>query len=201
MDSQRRKRPLSPPETAPKTCDLDTLKYIQHVIETTDTPSWIHSVPRNYGEAAAGIIKAGEWRILSAVHIPIALVTLWGDERLPNGPERTHFLQVLDHSMALFEAVTLVVRDTMNSSRAVRYRQLLGQWVDGLYKIHPHTISHRKRTNIHVAFHLYDFLLLFGPVMSWWAFPFERLIGVLQRINTNDIVGGEYHLHCIQAII
>ncbi|KJA16575.1 hypothetical protein HYPSUDRAFT_1064401 [Hypholoma sublateritium FD-334 SS-4] len=26
--------------------------------------------------------------------------------------------------------------------------------------------------------------------MSWWTFPFERLIGVLQRINTNNKIGG-----------
>ncbi|KAE9382827.1 hypothetical protein BT96DRAFT_845020 [Gymnopus androsaceus JB14] len=39
--------------------------------------------------------------------------------------------------------------------------------------------------------HIYDFLLLFGPVISWWCFPFERLIGALQKINTNDFVGGK----------
>ncbi|KAJ6547261.1 hypothetical protein B0H19DRAFT_953617 [Mycena capillaripes] len=27
--------------------------------------------------------------------------------------------------------------------------------------------------------------------MSWWTFPFERLIGALQKINTNDHIGGE----------
>ena len=76
------------------------------MIKTTDTPSWIHSVLLNYSEASAGIIKAGEWRILSTVHIPIALVTLWGDEEFPDQP---HFLRLLDHSMALFEAVTIMV--------------------------------------------------------------------------------------------
>jgi hypothetical protein len=27
--------------------------------------------------------------------------------------------------------------------------------------------------------------------MSWWCFPFERLIGVLQKVKTNDLIGGE----------
>ncbi|KAJ7783918.1 hypothetical protein DFH07DRAFT_727790 [Mycena maculata] len=49
-------------------------------------------------------------------------------------------------------------------------------------------------TNIHAAFHIYDFLLLFGPIISWWCFPFERLIGVLQRIKTSDQIGGELEL-------
>ncbi|KAF9555250.1 hypothetical protein CPC08DRAFT_611241, partial [Agrocybe pediades] len=178
--------PSVSPDARPKTCDTDTLRYVQHVIKTTETPSWIQSVPSNYGEASAGIIKAGEWRILSTIYIPLALVTLWADHKTPNQP---HFLRILDHSMALFEAVTLMVRTTMTQSRAHRYRLLLRSWANDLHDTHPHTTSHNKRPNVHVAFHIYDFLLLYGPVMSWWTFPFERLIGVLQRINTNDKVG------------
>jgi hypothetical protein len=40
------------------------------------TPSWINSVPVNYGKHLADSIKADEWHILSTVHPPIALVTL-----------------------------------------------------------------------------------------------------------------------------
>ena len=29
-----------------------------------------------------------------------------------------------------------------------------------------------------MALHLPDYLLLYGPVHSWWTFPFERLIHV-----------------------
>ena len=36
-----------------------------------------------------------------------------------------------------------------------------------------------------------DFIILFGPVMSWWCFLFECLIGVLQKIKTNDTVGSK----------
>ncbi|KAE9407462.1 hypothetical protein BT96DRAFT_809392, partial [Gymnopus androsaceus JB14] len=45
--------------------------------------------------------------------------------------------------------------------------------------------------NIHAAGHIYNFLLLFGPVLSWWCFSFEHLIGALQKINTNDHIGGK----------
>jgi hypothetical protein len=36
-----------------------------------------------------------------------------------------------------------------------------------------------------MATHLHDFLILFGPVRNWWTFPFERLIGHLQRLPQN----------------
>ncbi|KAJ6537918.1 hypothetical protein B0H19DRAFT_962152 [Mycena capillaripes] len=55
---------------------------------------------------------------------------------------------------------------------ATAYRTFLKTWVEGLTVHHPHTLHHAKRPNVHVAFHIYDFLLLFGPVISWWCFPF-----------------------------
>jgi hypothetical protein len=41
----------------------------------------------------------------------------------------------------------------------------------------------------HNALHLPEFLLRFGPVHGWWMFPFERMIGILQKINTNSKMG------------
>ena len=37
--------------------------------------------------------------------------------------------------------------------------------------------------------HIYEFLDLWGPVYHWWCFPFERLIGSLQRLPTNNLFG------------
>ncbi|KAF7372576.1 hypothetical protein MVEN_00120300 [Mycena venus] len=187
----RRTKPLSSDgnDFVPKTINLNQIKFIQRVIAQTVTPSWIKSVPRNYGESNAGSIKADEWRTLTTLYLLIALVLLWADH--PADEHSARLLGMLDHSMALFQAVILVCRYTMTVERATAYRHLLKAWVEGLTVHHPHTQSHVKRPIIHVAFHIYDFLLLFGPVISWWCFPFERAIGYLQKINTTDRVGGE----------
>jgi hypothetical protein len=160
------------------------------VIKETATPSWINSVPRNYGEANAGTIKADEWRILSTVYLPIALVLLWGNDNGSGEAQDTRFIEILDHTMALFQAVTMVCRDMMTAKRAAKYRSLMKQWISDLPRLHPHT-KHHHRPNVHASLHLHDFALLYGPIMSWWCFPFERLIGALQDINTNDLIGGE----------
>ncbi|KAG6805757.1 hypothetical protein H0H93_004167 [Arthromyces matolae] len=91
--------------------------------------------------------------------------------------------------MALFQAAGLICRYSMTSERAKQSRELLTKWIDGLHSIHPHTVKHKKRPNVHASLHLEEFLLLFGPVTSWWCFPFERLIGQIQKINTNDFIG------------
>jgi hypothetical protein len=181
----------------PKTITASTVEYIQQVIKETATPSWINSVPANYGENSAGTIKADEWRVLSTIYIPIALVILLGEENGASPKSGTHSLNILDHSMALFQAVIISCRYTTNVDRATTYRDFIKQWVDDLYRCHPHTTSHARRPKVHAAFHIYNFLLLFGPVNSWWCFPFERLIGTLQKVNTSDHIGGECCFHLL----
>jgi hypothetical protein len=93
---------------------MSTIRHIQQVIKETMMSSWINSVPANYGKNLAGTIKADEWHILSTVYLPIALVTLCGGENGMPPKKGSHFLNVLDHIMALFQAVMIICRYTMN---------------------------------------------------------------------------------------
>ena len=45
------------------------------------------------------------------------------------------------------------------------------------------------RPNHHASLHIGSFLLLFGPMHGWWMFVFERMIGLLQKTNTNFKLG------------
>ncbi|THV07826.1 hypothetical protein K435DRAFT_642365, partial [Dendrothele bispora CBS 962.96] len=179
--------------------NLDAIKHIQQVIKDTSVPTWINSVPGNYSEKSAGTIKADEWRTLATIYLPIALVTLWDYNTRHTSPLSR---KVLRHTMALFQAVNIVCRYTMSTRQATAYRELLKQWVDDLHHLHSHTKGRRLvRPNVHAAFHIYDFLMLFGPVVSWWTFPFERLIGTLQKINTNDHIGGEMEITILNSFL
>ncbi|KAJ6560133.1 hypothetical protein B0H19DRAFT_848987, partial [Mycena capillaripes] len=188
---RRKSRPLRhvDPQNRPKTITMPDLRFIQQVITETDTPAWVHHVPKNYGEPAAGSMKADQMHLLMTIYLPIALVIMWAEQ---TGPDADHFRALLRHGMALFQAVTILCCYAMTPERATAYRQYLKQWVDDLYTCHPHTKYHKKRTNVHIAFHLYDFAILWGPLVSWWAFPVERLIGVLQKFKSNGRVGGEH---------
>jgi hypothetical protein len=43
--------------------------------------------------------------------------------------------------------------------------------------------------NHHLSLHLAECIRNFGPVHGWWAFPFERYNGIIQRYNTNNKMG------------
>ncbi|KAJ6473000.1 hypothetical protein C8R45DRAFT_835672, partial [Mycena sanguinolenta] len=167
-----------------KPIDETSLRFVQNVIANRTTPAWVNHVPKNYGEKGVGSMKADEWRLLATIYLPIALVLLWGEQ---SGLKA----DLLMHSMALFQATTILCRFISTRERASAYRDYIKTWVENLYRLFPHTKVGKKRTNIHMAFHVYDFLLLFGPVLSWWCFPLERLIGILQQFNSNGHIGGE----------
>ncbi|KAG1850991.1 hypothetical protein C8R48DRAFT_612869 [Suillus tomentosus] len=186
----RRGQPLAAPRKVRSFETAEVLDRIRNVIRDTTTPTWLGSVPKNFGEASAGTIKADEWRSLITIYLPIALVSLWGAGTSHSSDEIAVRLKtILDHTMELVGAVYLACARTMTPRRAQAYRSHIAAYVGKLQTIHP-TFS--VRPNHHASFHIYDYLLLFGPAHSWWSFPFERLIGIIQRIPINHKFGTSF---------
>ena len=125
--------PLSTDVVTQQLITVDIIQHIQEVIKNTSTPSWVNSMPKNFGEANAGTIKADEWRILSTVYLPIAFITLWGYENGSCPGENNHTLQILDHTMALFQAVIIICCDALSVDRVTRYRELIKHWIEDLH--------------------------------------------------------------------
>lgn len=157
------------------------LEHIRKVIHEMTVPSWLRSVPSNFGDPSAGTIKADKWCSLITVFIPIALVSLCG-----TSSSDAKLKAVLDHTMDLVSAVYASCAHTMTLECTTAYRSCISNYVGGLKCIHP---AFNLRPNHHASFHIYDYLVLFGPVHSWWTFPFERLIGILQRLPSNHKSG------------
>ncbi|KAJ7749123.1 hypothetical protein B0H16DRAFT_1725162 [Mycena metata] len=180
----------------PKIMPPESIAFIQCVIAKTQRPIWVRHVPKNFGEAGAGSPKADELRTLAHIYLPISLVILWGEKQ---GEEAAIFKPVLDHGMALFQALNLVYGYTTDRTRVTRGRQHFKQWVDDLFEVHPHTKRHRRRTIVHMFFHTFEFLVWWGPAFWWWCFPLERLIGLLQKVKTNGRLGGNLRRWINQA--
>lgn len=152
----------------------------------------MRSVPKKFGAPSEGSLKADEWRTMCTIYIPLALISLWGENtprpsNEPQLPTAVDKLKRLLHlSMLLVSAIRIACMYTMSLARATAYRACLGEFLTLLPDILPNASF---RDNDHMAMHIYDFLLLFGPIRSWWCFPFERLIGKLQRLPHNHKFG------------
>ncbi|KAF8802347.1 hypothetical protein BYT27DRAFT_7112567 [Phlegmacium glaucopus] len=161
------------------------MELIRSDIHALLTPTWMTSVPSNLGDAAHGKLKADQWRVLGMVYLPLSLIRLWG---LANdGSPRSRRCQgILNLTMSLLSAVTIASSHSMSLALANSYLQHMQAYFTGLKTLFPEYGFH---PNHHLALHLHQYLLLFGPVHAWWTFPFERMIGMLQRIPTNGKIG------------
>jgi hypothetical protein len=149
------------------------------------TPSWMTSVPSNLGDAAHGKLKADQWRALGTTYLPLSLIRLWGLAN-NNSPRSRRCQDILNVTMSLLSAVTIASSHSMSHALANSYLQHMQAYLAGLKTLFPEYGFH---PNHHLALHLHQYLLLFGPVHAWWTFPFERMIGMLQRMQTSGKIG------------
>ena len=146
-------------------------------------PASVGSVPGHFGKSIAGTLKADELCTLALIYLPTALITMWGIGTLHEDEVMAQTLRrVLDHTMLLVCAVQLACQRTISEATVASYRRYITDYMKALKHVHPKA---KYTPNLHFAVHISDFLHLFGPVHSWWTFPFERLIGQLQHIPSN----------------
>ena len=92
---------------------------------------------------------------------------------------------VLANIMHFAIAMIVMCRYSVSKTSAALYCRHLEAHMDGLKILFPGF----GVPSYHISLHIYDFLLLLGPVRSWWCYPFERLIGKLQRMLHNHRYG------------
>ena len=161
-------RPLrSPNHTNVRTSTMSVMKRIRDVINETATPSWVNLVPSNFGDSSAGTLKADEWRTIITIYLPIALISLWATE-YSQGPHSVQLRSILDHTMHLVSAISVVSQRTMTVARAEAYQRYMVSYIRDLQKLFPDV---GFRPNHHMAIHIHNFMLHMDPLTPGGAFP------------------------------
>ena len=161
------------------------MESIRSDINALLTPTWMTSVPSNLGDTAHGKLKADQWRAFGTAYLPLSLIRLWGLTNAES-PRSRRCREVLNLTMSLLSAVTVASSHSMSPALANSYLQHMQAYLAGLKTLFP---EYKFYPNHHLALHLHQYLLLFGPVHAWWTFPFERMIGMLQRMPSNGKIG------------
>ena len=149
------------------------------------TPTWVTPIPLDLGSSSHGKLKADQWRTLGITHLTLSLIRLWG-LRESRDARSQKCKELLDVTISLMSAVILASSRVTSPSIAAAYLTHMKSYMEGIKKLFP---QYRFRPNHHMALHLHEYLCRFGPVHSWWTFPFERIIGMLQHIPTNFKIG------------
>jgi len=171
----------------------EEMSELRSDIERMYSPSWLTSVPINLGEPSHGKLKADQWRTLGTTYLPVSLIRIWGklEDDDDDDPRSRQCKKLLAVTLSLISAVIVASSRTTSQENADLYLHHMQMYLNGLRELFP---RYKFLPNQHMALHLAEYLRFYGPVHSWWTFPFERLIGMLQHIP-NNFQDGEFHLH------
>lgn len=145
-------------------------------------PTWMASIPTSISSTGPKM-KSDEWRVAGSLYLPLSLIRLWSSS------EDEDLQHVLQMTMHLFSAICIISSRVTSARQADKYRQEMVKYRKKLKSLFP---NYKCHPNHHMAFHIHDFIIEYGPVHGWWTFPYERLNGVLQRISTNYHEGKHY---------
>lgn len=170
---------------AGKVIGKDELNQIQKDISNTTRPRWQSGPPPKFGTKGAGKLKADQWRTCIEFDIPVSLVQMWGATQgdIDQDDRRR---QLLHSTILLATAIRCATSYRTSATHAAKYTNNMVAYLRSLRALFPET---DLRSNHHNSLYIGEFLLIFGPLPGWWMFPFERIIGMLQQINTNQIMG------------
>ena len=152
------------------------IEDILATIESVVQPSWLTRAP----VLSHGKLKADDWRSLATTSFPVALIRLWS-----HLADQKH-VELLEMSLVLVSAIIVATSRVTSQQHADEYMRLMTRYRELMHRRFP---DYQALPNHHMAMHIGEFLLMYGPVHSWWTYPFERVIGSLQRISTNYIPG------------
>lgn len=156
----------------------EVMDVIRADIAAVTLPSWIERPPANFGSPSHGKVKADHWRTVCIVSLVITLVHLWGHSHAEEWEKK-----ILNNFLHLVIAVEHVTKRSVNYDWVSIYERHMLQYLISIKEIDP---QHDFVPNHHLSLHLGDCLCNFGPVHTWWCFPFERYNGIMSRMNTNN---------------
>lgn len=162
--------------------DHKMLQRINSLLARIHIPTWIKRAIPVIGKASFGKLKADEWRNLFTIQLPLTLIPLWSGRDL----SKTALLKNFCHLVSL---VNLCLKRTMNAHQILRYSHHVEEYLRSSVKLFQHC---GLAPNHHMAIHLADFLDRFGPVRSWWSFPFERFMGKILKGSYNNHIGSTF---------
>ncbi|EPS92627.1 hypothetical protein FOMPIDRAFT_1088453, partial [Fomitopsis schrenkii] len=139
------------------------------------------------GTKAHGKLKADQWKAVIEFELRVFLMKNWyasDPTALDEQDKVRHELAV--NTMELACAIRQGISYRITGQHIDAFARHMLAYLEGIRRILPHQSllpSH------HNALHIPDFLRRFGPMPGWWMFPFERVIGLLQKVKTNGKIG------------
>src|ERR1700683_222765 len=104
------------------------------------------------------------------------------DDLKPSRNYHAHYQNILQYCTA----VRILVSRSITPFEAQQAQNFLSEAMQSWARMDCHLTP-----NCHNCIHLWEYVLVFGPLYGWWVWAYERAIGVLAKVNNNGHGGGE----------
>ncbi|KAH7906577.1 hypothetical protein BJ138DRAFT_975499, partial [Hygrophoropsis aurantiaca] len=172
------------------------LAELRASLATVVRPTWHCGPPLNLGEPGHGKLKADQWRSCIEFDFPVALVQLWTRPNTADEVQINRQQELIKVTMFLAMAIRWGTSHRTSPHHAQRYTDYMHAYLVNLRNL---SLGIEFRPNHHFALHIGEFFLRFGPMHGWWMFPFERIIGILQQVNTNHKLAGQLEVTMLET--
>lgn len=163
------------------------LARIRQDSESTLRPAWQANLPKAFGSPSHGKLKADQWRTVIEFDLPVSLIRILATQK-PSGTlhKDAQLQKLVIHTLDLAMALGWGLSRRTSELHIKNYAMYMSRYLSGVQDLFP---KYTLKPVHHYALHMQDIIRLFGPLHGTWAFPLERLIGVLQKFNTNSRAG------------
>ena len=170
-------------KTSPTEFDLEELRELHKDMQLMILPSEVQSPPRNFGSKGHGKLKADAWYVLATVSAPATFLRLCVERSEEKLTLRKR--QLVLHLMKLAVSLRLAASKRQTTETLELFRHCIATYVSEI----PKAFNKEIQPNHHMALHVHEYFEEFGPAPEWWAFPYERMNGRMQKLHTNFRVG------------
>jgi hypothetical protein len=170
-------------ETSSTFLTKQDLLDIRSDIVATIRPAWQADLPKKFGCGEHGKLKADQWRTALEFDIPVSLVRILTKRTSSGNIARDmRARRIVEHTVDLAIAMAWGLSRRTSPHHAERYNFYMTRYIAGIQELYP---SYDLKPKHHYALHIPSILLRFGPLHGVWAYSLERLIGRLQKLNSN----------------
>ncbi|EFP86331.2 uncharacterized protein PGTG_12287 [Puccinia graminis f. sp. tritici CRL 75-36-700-3] len=145
-------------------------------------PPGVPHLPHNLGEASHGKLSASQWHALYVFVIPLVICELYIDEvgAIDLHSNRYKFLA---NTAQLVQCTNVVFARKFKQGDIKRFEMHYKKYSQSVQELFENI---KVQPNHHFALHTPQQMSDWGPLVSVAEFAGERLIGFLQKINTNN---------------
>ncbi|KAL5500372.1 hypothetical protein EMCRGX_G011923 [Ephydatia muelleri] len=149
---------------------LKDYQTMQEIIDSTRVPPFLGRIPHKI-ESKVSSLTADQWKNWVLVYsVPILHTILSLDD-----------LRCWSHFV---EACSLLLKPIVTIDDVIKGDEKLTAFCNTYEKLYG---KNKCTPNMHLHLHLKDCMLDYGPVHSFWCFPFERYNGVFESFQKNWI--------------